>query len=451
MSSRASAHRPISTALVTAAHKHNLKVLFDYAMVDVHTDSDVYKNHVNDSPSWFTATTSNYCQCGAPSCSDYDDYKCWFAPYLAHFDFTNSSAARTYSVNAALQLVQTYHNDAFRLDAIKQVDPSWLGSLRPQVTAYETQIADGGSPQRFYMVGETYDFNNMNQIRGLINPSTELDGQFDFPLRLRLAQVMLLRDTNSTLTANQTNWSWGAPAGMQGLQQFMDYNDAFYPSDAVMSTFLGNQDLPRSIHLCEDNVPSWLSGGASGAQAYQNAMTSNGAGNAWSNEPGAETDQKVFDRLANAFAVLMTTKGAPLIYYGDEIGLPGAGDPDNRRMMAWSGYSSPQSYLLGRIQKLTHIRAAHPALRRGTRTTLTSDMDHWVFSVTTTVGTAVDTVYVAINRSDSDYTATGVQAGLPELVTGTGTSTGHDDVPARQTRIWSSYVASTGDAGTDGG
>ena len=35
--------------------------------------------------------------------------------------------------------------------------------------------------------------------------------------------------------------------------------------------------------------------------------------------------------------MILTNKGAPLIYYGDEIGLPGAGDPDNRRMMQWTG------------------------------------------------------------------------------------------------------------------
>jgi len=84
------------TALVTAAHKNNLKVLFDFAMVHAHTESTVYKSN----PSWFTP----FCQCGDTNngCSDYSDYKCWFAPYLAHFDFTNSAAARTYSVNAAV-------------------------------------------------------------------------------------------------------------------------------------------------------------------------------------------------------------------------------------------------------------------------------------------------------------------------------------------------------------
>jgi glycosidase len=432
------------TALVTAAHAKKLRVLFDYAMVDLHTSSALYTQHVNDSPSWFT----DFCQCGAPNCSNYDDYKCWFAPYLAHFDFTNSSAARDYSVNAALGLVKSYGNDAFRLDAIKQVDPSWLNSLRPQITTYESQAADGGVTQHFYMVGETYDFDDMAYIRSFINPEAGLDGQFDFPLRYRIVDVMLLRDTGNLLDypiQDGNPYTYNSPPGMTGLQQFMDFNDSFYQADAVMSTFVGNQDLPRSIHFAEQTIPAWLGGNA------QAAATTNGSNNAWTGEPSAETDPNTYERLANAFAVLFTTKGAPLIYYGDEIGLPGAGDPDNRRMMQWSGYTAAQTTLHDRLARLLQIRAVHPSMRRGTRTKIYVDADLWVFSETTTVGTAVDTVYVAINRSDTDRTASGVQPGLPELVTGTGMSTGTDDVPARQTRVWSSYVPATLDAGADGG
>ncbi len=421
--------------LVTTAHAANLKVLFDYAMVDIHTSSAIYTAHVNDSPSWFTP----FCQCGDTSggCSDYADYKCWFAPYLAHFDFTNSPAARTYSVNAAVALVQSYGNDAFRLDAIKQVDPSWLASLRPQVSALEKSVADGGSTQNFYMVGETYDFDDMAYIRSFINPSTGLDGQFDFPLRYRIVDTMLLRDTGNGLDypiADGNTWTFSQPAGMQGLATFMDFNDAFYPSNAVMSTFLGNHDLPRSIHYAEQTVPSWL---GSNAQGIQNAVTTNGdRQHAWTGEPAPETDPNTYERLANAFAVLFTNKGAPLIYYGDEIGLAGAGDPDNRRMMTWSALSAAQQGLHDRIAKLTAFRAAHPAMRRGARTTVYVDTDLWVFSITTTVGAVTDIAYVAINRSDADKTTTAVPAGLPELVVGGGDLDGErHDSGARNARL----------------
>jgi glycosidase len=268
---------------------------------------------------------------------------------------------------------------------------------------------------------------------------------------------MLLRDTYPGLDypiVDGNAWTFTQPAGMQGLQQFMDFDDSFYPTDAVMSTFVGNQDLPRSIHFAEQTVPSWLGGGTCGAgdpSCIQNALTTDGSGNAWTDEPDLETDPNTYERLANAFAVLFTTKGAPLIYYGDEFGLPGAGDPDNRRYMQWSGYSAAQQGLHDRLAKLLSIRAAHPSMRRGTRTTLYVDVDHWVFSETTTVGTATDTVYVGVNRSDDDYTATVVPPGLPELVVGGTMSTGSDDLPARETRIWSSYVPPAPDGGVDGG
>jgi glycosidase len=418
-------------ALVSAAHTNKLEVLFDYAMVDIHTSAAIYTQHVNDSPSWFTP----FCQCGDTNngCSNYDDYKCWFAPYLAHFDFTNSSAARTYSVNAALGLIQSYGNDAFRLDAIKQVDPSWLSSLRPQTTTYESQVADGGSPQRFYMVGETYDFDDMAYIRSFIDPSTALDGQFDFPLRYRIVDAVLLRDTAPMLEPaipDNDPWVFNQPGGMAGLASFMDYNDTFYPSDAVMSTFIGNHDLPRSIHYAEQTLPSWL-----GAND-QDALTSNGSGNAWTGEPAPETDPNTYERLQNAFAIILTNKGAPLIYYGDEIGLPGAGDPDNRRMMEWTGYSAAQQTLYARIKALTTIRAAHPAMRRGTRSTVQVDADLWVYELTTAAGDPdPDTVYVGINRSDGDRTTTMLPSGLTELITNTP-ATGTVTIPARETRIF---------------
>jgi glycosidase len=98
-------------------------------------------------------------------------------------------------------------------------------------------------------------------------------------------------------------------------------------------------------------------------------------------------------------------------------------------MMQFTGWTADQQWLHDRLKKLLAIRAAHPALRRGKRTTIVGgDADLWVFSMET----AGDTVYVAINRGDSTKTATGIPSGLTELVEGGSTS-----IPPRQTRIWS--------------
>jgi glycosidase len=395
-------------ALVDAAHAKNIKVLFDYAMVHVLNTSPIYTQH-ND---WFWPNTGGIngdCICHGTTgpndtaCTwEYGYQQCWFTDYLPHWNYANA-AARDFSVNAAVALVKQTGADGFRLDAIKHVDNSWLTQLRSQITSQITSTEN--PPQRFYMVGETYDFGNKDFIKSFVDPATKLDGQFDFPMRLDLLKSTLMRQE-----------------GMDGLKGFMDANEDFYGVNAVMSTFIGNHDLPRSIHLGED-TPMW-----------GNPYT-DGKDRAWANQPQLPGYRSPFERLGVAFAVLLTNKGAPLIYYGDEIGLPGAGDPDNRRMMQFTGLSADQQYLYGTIKALTAARAAHPSLRRGHRTTISVNADTWVYSMTTT--NPPDTVYVAINRGDGTANVGGLPSGaLKELVTGTSTAGPNASVPPRQARIW---------------
>jgi len=67
-------------------------------------------------------------------------------------------------------------------------------------------------------------------------------------------------------------------------------------------------------------------------------------------------------RLATIFQ--MCFPGAPCVYYGDEIGLPGGRDPDCRRAFPWDE-SKWNKGLLGFYKKIIEVRKAHPALRRG--------------------------------------------------------------------------------------
>ena len=136
-----------------------------------------------------------------------------------------------------------------------------------------------------------------------------------------------------------------------------------------MSTFLGNHDVPRTIHFARGHAGVVRTCGPT-------ARIATG-----SNQPTQPTSANAYERLALGFAVLWTNRGAPLIYYGDEIGLAGAGDPDNRRMMQWTGYSAAQTALLAKVKKLGAIRAAHTALRRGDRTTLSYGDDTWVYQM----------------------------------------------------------------------
>jgi cyclomaltodextrinase len=75
------------------------------------------------------------------------------------------------------------------------------------------------------------------------------------------------------------------------------------------------------------------------------------------------------EALRLATLLQMTYPGAPSIYYGDEVGLPGGRDPDNRRSMPWDKRQWDLG-LLAHVRNCVELRRAHPALRTGEFKTL---------------------------------------------------------------------------------
>jgi len=354
--------------VVDEAHRRGIRVLLDYVMNHVHDSASVYDSHRD----WFWPL--NGCICGSSQCRWEDpvmNKQCWFTDYLPTFNF-QVAAARDYSVGNAIWWAKQTGIDGLRLDAVKQIETSWISDLRRRATA---DVESGGS--HFYMVGETYT-GNRDEIRQYVNPATLLDGQFDFPMRAVVVDKVLHRS-----------------GSMGELGGFLSDNDRFYGSAAVMSTFLGNHDLPRAIHHAE------------GAPRYDTWDGVRGD-RAWSNLPSLPGDRAAFERLLLGFAVLYTSPGIPLVYYGDEIGMAGSGDPDNRRFMQWSGTTDHQEYLRSRLARLAAVRAAHPALRRGQRTVLGASND--VLSCRLDSGT--DRVWVVLNRGDGAAGAEGLPAGF---------------------------------------
>jgi glycosidase len=382
-------------AVVDAAHAKGLKVLVDYAMNHVHSSAAV----VSQNPGWFWPNNNGNggnCVCGEGCSWDGDQGKrCWFRDYLPDFNFQNQ-AARQFSVDNAIWWIEQTGIDGFRLDAVKHIEDAWLTDLRARVTSDIESV----SQQHFYMVGETFT-GDKGLIKYYVDPITKLDGQFDFPLRVALARTVLMRK-----------------APMSELADFLNSNDAYYGS-GIMSTFIGNHDMPRPIHFAEDS-PVWSN------------EWDDGKNLAWNNKPGLPGGVSAFERLGNAFTILFTTKGIPLVYYGDEIGLPGAGDPDNRRFMQWAGYSAGQAKLLAHVKKLGEVRAAHPALRRGSRQTIGVTNDTLAYKMTS----AEETVHVVVNRSDSQQAIGGLPAGaMTNLLTGSSVTGPSINVPARSAMI----------------
>jgi glycosidase len=96
--------------------------------------------------------------------------------------------------------------------------------------------------------------------------------------------------------------------------------------------------------------------------------------------------------LRDAFTFLLTTRGIPLIYYGDEIGMTGAEDPDNRRDFpgGWSddprnafeasGRTADENAIHGHLRKLLHLRRTSAALRGGALLNLHADASSYVYA-----------------------------------------------------------------------
>jgi neopullulanase len=114
--------------------------------------------------------------------------------------------------------------------------------------------------------------------------------------------------------------------------------------------------------------------------------------------------------LERVFGFLMTTRGIPLIYYGDEIGMQGGGDPDNRRDFpggwkedAQNAFEAPgrtpeQQRLFESVRRVAHVRAELEPLRRGAMVDLLVADDVYVFA---RVG-ARGSVLVALNNGPGE-------------------------------------------------
>ena len=86
------------------------------------------------------------------------------------------------------------------------------------------------------------------------------------------------------------------------------------------------------------------------------------------------------DRSSFELAVLlqMTFPGAPSVYYGDEVGLPGELDPDCRRVFPPEG--DWDRSLLHYHQSLIRLRHQHVALRTGTYHVLAAEGEGYAFA-----------------------------------------------------------------------
>lgn len=383
-------------ALVDGAHARGIHVLFDYVMNHVDADSGLYRAH----PDWFVhRDDGSLVLCGPENLWDdpYWSLRCAFTDYLPPFDFENAQA-RAWSIADALWWAQEFGIDGYRLDAIKQVPLRWLQDLRAALN----QAFPDPSGGRFYLVGETFTYDDRDLLKSYVDPQTLLDGQFDFPFKARACEA-LFRPEGS----------------LEHFAQWMGGNDSFYGPGALMTTWIGNHDVPRPIHFASGQIP--------------NCREGSHPGNGWAPASFPQPqDAAPYERLALTYAVMFTNPGIPLLYYGDEIGLAGGGDPDNRRPMIWEDaqLNPHQRALRETVAALGRIRAENKVLARGRRISLQTHSGAWLYRMTG-CGEASPDVTVALNKTEAAVSLNLPAGAYEDLLSGAQVGGGPLTVPGR--------------------
>ncbi|TVR03276.1 MAG: hypothetical protein EA398_05360, partial [Deltaproteobacteria bacterium] len=348
--------------MIEEAHSRGIRVLFDLVLNHVHEDHP----YVRDHPEWF----GNACGvCGTPGCGwDERPIDCLFTEYLPNLDYRVHDVLTTVAADV-LHFAERYDVDAFRIDAAKHMEHIIMRRVRMDLR--DRIERQGGAP--YWVVGETFvGAYQFEDIMRYVAPY-ELSGQFDFPL------YWILRDV------------FAHDRGFDHLDDAIRRGEAAYGSLALHSPFIGNHDEPRlasEIVHRHDMPDRWSN--------FADPMAVPGP-------PNAE-QRNIIRRQAMGLATVLTLPGVPLLYYGDEIGLAGGGDPDNRRMMPWGDDLTEANLALReRIATLGRLRRDSVILRRGGRQTLLADDTRFVQGRPLAPG---QVGIVAMNRGEGSTTVT---------------------------------------------
>jgi len=350
--------------MVETAHANNMRVLLDFVSNHVHKKNPLIVNNPH------FATILDLPD-GRKNIRLWDEHRLttWFDEFLPSLDFSNPEVIQI-MVNNAFFWITEFNFDGFRHDATKHVPHEFWRALTLKLKE-EYMIPNG---KRLLQIGET--FGNRDLIGSYVG-SGLLDGQFDFNLYFDSRTVFALENSSFRFL----DFSLGQSLSKYGFQN-------------LMGNITGNHDMARFISL------------AGGGLRFDENQIEAG----WARDVGVG-DPVGYNRLASLTAFIMTIPGVPVIYYGDEIGIPGASDPDSRRPMIFDNLTERQSWLLNTTTKLTNLRQNNLALIYGDFKTLSLDDDFYAYSRTYFNNSAV----VLFNKSRKPKT---VEVDLPQHMLG---------------------------------
>jgi glycosidase len=343
--------------LVTGAHRAGLKIIQD--QVANHTGPYHRWARRSPTPTWYNGTVASHLENKwetwsiadptAPAEKRRQTLEGWFINLLPDLN-QNDPETAAYLVQNSLWWLGATGLDAIRQDTLPYVPRTYWAKWTGALKRQYPQLT---------VLGEMWDGNPklvaffQGGRPAFDGVDSGIDTLFDFPLHYALRDV----------------FAKGQP--MTRLSQTLAA-DTHYVDPRNLVTFLGLHDTARFM-----------------------------------SEPGATQAG-----LQLAFTCLLTFRGTPLIYYGDEIAMTGGGDPynrgdfpggwkeDPRNAFEQAGRTPAEETLHAHVRKLLSLRRALEPLRRGRLVELAVADATYAFARLT----SNQTVVVAFNNSTQAQT-----------------------------------------------
>ncbi|HEY0080265.1 MAG TPA: alpha-amylase family glycosyl hydrolase [Pyrinomonadaceae bacterium] len=273
----------------------------------------------------------------------------WFSDDLPDMNQDEPEVAR-YEIQNALWWVGATGIDGIRQDTIQYMPRFFIRDLS---AALHRQYP------KLWMVGEVFDRDPLHTSffiggrRGWDGIDTELDSVFDFASWQTSLDVFTGKQPASALRA-------------------ILRADAAYPEASRLTTMTNNHDVRRFMSL-----------------------------------PGATLEGAMMHT-----AFILSIRGIPQLYYGEEIAMEGGEDPDNRRDFPGGfagdsrnafderGRTSAEQRMYEWTRNWLRLRREHSSLRRGAQIDLAYDEDAYAFARRD----EHETIVVAFNRARAPKT-----------------------------------------------
>ena len=343
--------------LVDKAHAAGFKVIQD--QIANHTSPYHPWATERPTPTWFYGTVENHLSNNWQKWTTMDPHASeatrrrnlegWFIDILPDLN-QDDEEVRRYLIQNTLWWLGTVGFDAVRMDTLPHVPRSFW---RDWSAAIHTEYPNVN------ILGELFDGDPALLSyfqRGKVGHDgidTGIDTVYDFALHYAIRDVFAKGES------------------VRKLAQVLAH-DHLYPRPEVLVPFVGVHDMQRFM-----------------------------------SEKGATVEGL---KLAQTF--VMTTRGTPLLYYGDELAMEGGGDPDNRRdfpggfagdernAFTKAGRTAAENEVFEHVKRLAKLRAELPALRRGTLVQVYDEEQQTVFA--RRLGD--QTVFIAFNNDTKPAT-----------------------------------------------